>query len=378
MCRDKEGLGVPVDLYLEGSDQHRGWFHTALLTGVGTTGKAPYKSVLTHGFICNEKGEILSKSQKNFVPPAKTIQAQGAEILRLWVAYEDYRSDIVFSQNIIKSLTESYRKIRNTFRFVLGNLDGFNPDEHMVAVGDMPELDRWMLSRLSLYLNRLDRAYNDFNFHHVFHQTIELVTTDLSSFYCDVIKDRLYCDEPTGVSRRAAQSVLFIIARDMSRILSPVLSFTAEDVWQFLPDSKEKTESVFLSGFPVVDPSWEDPALMERWSAVREVRRSVTKVLEGLRADGVIGNSLNATVLIRSSGSVMELLKSFGEDELSDIFLVSQVRLEQGSAELEIEAGKYEAEKCPRCWRQGHGVGTDDEHPDLCSRCAQVIKTFAP
>ncbi|MCP4675369.1 MAG: isoleucine--tRNA ligase, partial [Deltaproteobacteria bacterium] len=270
VCQGKKGLGVPVDLYLEGSDQHRGWFHTALLTGVGTMDQAPYKNVLTHGFICNEKGEILSKSQKNFVPPKKTIQKEGAEILRLWVSYEDYRSDIAFSPVIIKSLVESYRKIRNTMRFMLGNLDGFNPSDDAVATEEMPELDRWMLARFGRYIERLDRAYREYNFHYIFHQTIELVTVDLSSFYCDLIKDRLYCDSPDSVSRRSAQTVLHIMARDMSRALAPVLSFTSEDVWQHLPDDADAPASVFLAGFPVAEPSWEDSELLERWSALRE------------------------------------------------------------------------------------------------------------
>jgi isoleucyl-tRNA synthetase len=373
VCRDKEGLGIPIDLYLEGSDQHRGWFHTSLLTGVGTNDKAPYKAVLTHGFICNEKGEILSKSQKNFIPPAKTINSQGAEILRLWVAYEDYRSDIVFSPNITKSLTESYRKIRNTFRFILGNLNDFDPEQHQVAFDEMPELDRWMLSRLGRYLTRLERAYEDFNFHHVFHQTIDLVTKDLSSFYCDIVKDRMYCDAPEGASRRASQTVLFIIVRDMARILAPVLSFTAEDVWQHLPSYKDKPESVFLAGFPVADPGWENAELMDTWHALREVRRSVTKVLEGLRVDGVIGNSLQANVLVKASGTTLNLLREIGDDDLADLFLVSKLTCEEGGEEVQVEASKSEDPKCPRCWKQGHGIGKDGSRPELCSRCATVI-----
>jgi isoleucyl-tRNA synthetase len=376
VCSDNEHLGLPIDLYLEGSDQHRGWFHTALLTGMGTADKAPYKSVLTHGFICNENGEILSKSQKNFVPPMKTIQSQGAEILRLWVAYEDYRSDIVFSQNITKSLTESYRKIRNTFRFILGNLGDFNPDEDTVAFQDLDELDRWMLCRFGRYISRLERAYEAYNFHHIFHQTIDLVTKDLSSFYCDVVKDRLYCDEPTSRSRRASQTVLYILAKDMSRVLAPVLSFTAEDVWQHLPESSDKAQSVFLSGFPTPDASWEDPALMERWNALREVRRVVTKILEGLRADGAIGNSLQAEATVKASGATLELLNSISEQNLADIFLVSALKCEAGADEVIVDAVKSSAPKCPRCWKQGQGVGSVTEHPDLCTRCANVVGTL--
>jgi isoleucyl-tRNA synthetase len=374
VCTDKPGLGVPVDLYLEGSDQHRGWFHTALLTGVATREKAPYKAVLTHGFICNENGEVLSKSQKNFIPPAKTIDQQGAEILRLWVGYEDYRSDIAFSPGILKSLVESYRKIRNTFRFMLGNLHGFDPTRDAVPVGELAELDRWMLARLGRYLERVDRAYDEYNFHHVFHTTIDLVTVALSSFYLDVIKDRLYCELPGGTSRRSAQTVLHILARDLARVLSPVLSFTAEEVWQHLPGGEGDPSSVFLAGFPRVDPEWEDPALVEQWSALRDVRRSVTKVLEVMRKDGEIGNSLEAEVKVRASGEVLELLRRLGEQRLADVFLVSAVAIEDGAGEVEVVATRSTEPKCPRCWRLGHGVGTDGERPELCERCAGVVK----
>ena len=370
----REGLSVPVDLYLEGSDQHRGWFHTSLLTSVAATSKAPYKAVLTHGFICNEKGEILSKSQKNFIPPSKTINAQGAEIMRLWVGYEDYRSDIVYSPNIIKSLVDSYRKIRNTFRFMLGNLKDFDPSRDQVAVADMPELDRWMLARFGKYIKRLDRAYDEYNFHHVFHGTIELVTVELSSFYLDIIKDRLYCERQTGPDRRAAQTVLYIMARDMARVLSPVLSFTAEDVWKHLPSDKNKPESVFLSDFPKIEDDWNNEDLLERWSQMREVRREVTKVLEGMRKDGKIGNALQAEVVITASKDIYSLLTQMGDELLTDVFLVSKAVVKQGDGEIEVIASPSEDSKCPRCWRLGHGVGTDTEYPDLCTRCAAVYK----
>jgi isoleucyl-tRNA synthetase len=369
VCKDNEGLGVPVDLYLEGSDQHRGWFHTSLLTSVGTADKAPYKSVLTHGFICNENGEILSKSQKNFVPPAKTINREGAEILRLWVAYEDYRSDITFSPAIIKSLVDSYRKIRNTLRFMLGNVSDFDPDTEMVQREEMPELDRWMLSRFSRYISRLERAYENYNFHYVFHHTIELMTVELSSFYADIIKDRLYCDAPAGRSRKSAQTLLYIMVRDIARILAPVLSFTAEEVWQHLPG--KKPASVFLAGFPEIGEDWQDDALMERWSALREVRRNVTKVLEELRKAGTIGNALQAHVTVFADGETATLLESFGEETLADLFLVSKLTLEKGAGAPVAE--KSDDPKCPRCWRQGHGIGENAAHKALCSRCASVM-----
>jgi isoleucyl-tRNA synthetase len=374
VCTDKPGLGTPVDLYLEGSDQHRGWFHTALLTGVATVDAAPYRAVLTHGFICNENGEVLSKSQKNFIPPAKTIEEQGAEILRLWVGYEDYRADIALSPGILKSLVESYRKIRNTFRFLLGNLHGFDPVEHSVSIDQLEELDRWMLARLGVYLRRVDRAYDDYNFHHVFHTTIDLVTVDLSSFYLDVIKDRLYCELPEGKARRSAQTVLYALARDLARVLSPVLSFTAEEVWQHLPGHESGASSVFLAGFPTVDDGSVDESLLDRWSAIREVRRGVTRVLEVMRKDGEIGNSLEAQVTVRTTGGALELLEHIGPSQLADVFLVSAVELEERAGDVEIVAGRSNEPKCPRCWRLGHGVGSDPERPELCERCAGVVR----
>jgi isoleucyl-tRNA synthetase len=369
----REGLQVPVDLYLEGSDQHRGWFHTSLLTSVATTDKAPYKAVLTHGFICNEQGKKYSKSQKNFVPPTKTIQTQGAEILRMWVGYEDYRSDIVYSPKIIKSLVDSYRKIRNTFRFMLGNINDFNPETDMVLYADMPLLDRWMLGRFGGYLTRLDRAYKEYDFHHIFHRTIELVTGDLSSFYLDIIKDRLYCDHPTGVNRRAAQTVLYVMARDMARILSPVFSFTAEDVWKNLPGGDKKEISVFLAGFPEAAPEWANQKLMDQFASIREIRKEITRVLEEMRREGTIGNSLEASVEIFAEDSLYSLLSSINKEDLEDIFLVSECIVKKGGKELQVKAAPFTAQKCPRCWRLGHEIGSSALHPSLCSRCADVV-----
>lgn len=374
VAKQVDGLGLPADLYLEGSDQHRGWFHTSLLTSVATTGKAPYKAVLTHGFICNEQGKKYSKSQKNFVPPIKTINAQGAEILRMWVGYEDYRSDIVYSPKIINALTDSYRKIRNTLRFMLGNTNGFDPKSHWVPVAEMPELDRWMLARFHQYLGKLDRAYAEYNFHLIFHRTVDLVTNDLSSFYLDIIKDRLYCEDPGGILRRSAQTVLFTMARDLSRILSPVLSFTAEEVWQHLPGYESAEKSVFLAGFPTADDQWKNDDLLARWQSLREVRREATKVLEEMRQNGQIGNALQANVEISASGATYDVLAQMGDTMITDVFLVSQCTLKKGDGETVVTATPSNEEKCPRCWRMGHGVGTSAQRPELCSRCAEVVE----
>jgi isoleucyl-tRNA synthetase len=252
---------------------------------------------------------------------------------------------------------------------MLGNVSDFEPETEMVARSEMPELDRWMLSRFSRYLSRLEKAYENYNFHYVFHHTIELMTVELSSFYADIIKDRLYCDAPKGISRKSAQTALYIMVRDMARILSPVLSFTAEEVWQHLPG--KKAASVFLAGFPRIEADWYDEALMDRWSALREVRRLVTKVLEDLRKAGTIGNALQANVTVSANGETLRLLQSFGEESLSDLFLVSKVTLKEGDAAP--FAVKSEEPKCPRCWRQGHGIGENAAFRELCLRCASVM-----
>ncbi|MDD5310047.1 MAG: class I tRNA ligase family protein, partial [Deltaproteobacteria bacterium] len=287
---------------------------------------------------------------------------------------EDYRSDIVFSQDIIKSLVESYRKIRNTFRFMLGNLHGFAPERDELPRSELTELDRWMLSRFGKYLARIDRAYDEYDFHHVFHHTIELATVDLSAFYFDILKDRLYCEPARGIVRRSAQTVLHILARDMARVLSPVLSFTAEEVWRHLPSWSGKAESVFLAGFAKASDGWADDALTEKWESLRDVRRAVTKVLEGMRKDGIIGNSLDAVVGLKAGGAILALLKSVGEEGLADIFLTSGAKVVKGDGELVVAASKSEEGKCPRCWRFGHGVGSDPTRPELCARCAGVIR----
>ncbi|NLN61516.1 MAG: isoleucine--tRNA ligase [Myxococcales bacterium] len=373
VAAQRPGMSVPVDLYLEGSDQHRGWFHTALLTSVATTDKAPYRAVLTHGFICNEDGKKYSKSQKNFVPPGQTVEREGAEILRMWVGYEDYRSDIVYSPGIIKSLVDSYRKIRNTFRFMLGNVSDFNPDTDAVPLSEMPALDRWMLGRFAAYLRRLDQGYDAYNFHHIFHRTIDLVTGDLSAFYLDIIKDRLYCELPAGVLRRSAQTVLYIMARDMARALSPIFSFTAEDVWRSLPKAQDTPVSVFLAGFPEAPGDWDDDDLQAQWQVLRDVRREVTRVLEDMRRDGRIGNALQAEVTVTANRETHGVLAEMGEALLTEVFLVSRTTLAAGEGDTAVTATPSEAPKCPRCWRMGHGIGSDPAHPALCTRCAQVV-----
>jgi isoleucyl-tRNA synthetase len=376
-----------VDLYLEGSDQHRGWFHTSLLTGVGVRDGAPYGTVLTHGFVVDERGRAFSKSEierrraageeVTYVPPEQMVERYGADVLRLWVAYEDFRNDIAFSEEILKRLGEAYRKFRNTFRFLLGNVHDFVPDEHAVARADMGPLDRWAMARLDGYVRRMREAYEQYRFHRVYHETVDLVTVDLSAIYLDVVKDRLYCERKDGAPRRAAQTVLHRAAVDMARLLAPVLSFTAEEVWQHIPGAASRVPSVFLAGLPASPvESAEDAALVRDFDALLEVRSAVTQALESARSEKVVGRSLMARITLEAGGGqggVHDTLERY-RDLLEELFLVSAVELHRSEGEgVRVEVDASDGTRCERCWRYTTDVGRDDAHPTLCVRCADVV-----
>lgn len=373
-----------VDLYLEGSDQHRGWFHTALLTGVGIRETAPYRTVLTHGFVVDEKGRAFSKSEiekrraagekVSYVPPEEMIGRYGADILRLWVAYEDFRSDIAFSEEILKRLSEAYRKFRNTFRFMLGNLSDFDPGADPVERDRMHVLDRWAMARLDNYVRRIRAAYDEYRFHRVYHETVDLVTVDLSALYLDVLKDRLYCESRTGRLRRSAQTVLLRAARDLSRLLAPVLSFTAEEVWQHLPRTDADPHSVFLAGLPDTTPeSRQDAELRAEFEVLLRARNAVTQALEVERNASRIGKSLEAAVTISAPEADHAILGRHGS-LLADLFIVSGVALEAGGGEIAVKVGRVDGTRCERCWRYTRDFGADADHPTLCGRCARVVK----
>ncbi|MFH1437904.1 MAG: isoleucine--tRNA ligase [Pseudomonadota bacterium] len=379
-----------VDLYLEGKDQHRGWFHTALLTGIGVRGRAPYRQVLTHGFVVDEDGRRYSKSKieklkatggagSKYIPPDEIIGKYGAELLRLWVAYEDFRTDIAFSENILARLTESYRKIRNTFRFLLGNISDFDPGRHAVAVEGMELLDRWALTRLQGYVTRVRKAYDNYEFHRVVHDTAYFMNADLSSFYLDILKDRLYCEEKDGGLRRSAQTVLHITAGAVCRLLAPVLSFTSDEVWEHIPKTPGEPESVFLAGFPRPEdiPGIPDAASVTGdMDRLKDVRDQVNKKLEESRAKKLLGQSLEALVGLRAEGVLFDLLKKH-EAMLPDYFIVSAVELEQADG-TGVEIKKAPDKKCARCWKyvvpeEGAGDG------EICGRCKDVMsKMHAP
>ncbi len=372
-------------MYLEGSDQHRGWFQSSLLVSMGIRDRAPYKTVLTHGFILDEKGEAMSKSRGNVISPLEIIDKLGADVLRLWVASEDYRNDIKISKEILDRIAEAYRRIRNTLRFLLGNLNDFDPAVHGVEYSNLEEFDRWALHQLATLTRNVRRAYEAYEFHKIFHYTHKFCVVQMSSIYLDVLKDRLYCSAHDDQSRRAAQTVLHNIAITLMRLLAPVMVFTADEAWRFLTETEE---SVHLEDFPTVTEEWFDQELNARWEHLLEVREIVLAELENARKEKVVGHPLDAKVTLRTPNSKwLDLLESYKE-MLADLFIVSAVELEQVSAEQmphkveEIDSAipvaalisKAPGEKCERCWHFATDVGSDQEHPTLCGRCINVLR----
>ena len=367
----------PTDLYLEGSDQHRGWFHSALLAGVTTDHRAPYQAVLTHGFVVDGQGKKMSKSAGNVVAPQDVIKQSGAEILRLWVAAQDYREDLRISQEIVNHLIEAYRKIRNTCRFLLSNLHDFNPDVHRVPYEQLPELDRWALLRLGELTTKVRQAYDDFEFHAIFHALNNFCSVDLSSVYLDILKDRLYTFRTDSPIRRGSQTVLSDILLVMTKLMAPILSFTADEIWRMLPETTRRGgDSVQLAAFPDVEPMWRDDELGKKWEKLLAYRTRVQGVLEERRRDKVIGSSLEAHVQLDADLGTYEFLRGY-ERDLSTIFIVSQVsltRTESAQADLRITVTKSQAGKCERCWNYREAVGHDAVHPTLCDRCVEAIR----
>ena len=278
-------LRWPADLYLEGSDQHRGWFHSSILESVGTRGRAPYDAVLTHGYVVDENGRKMSKSLGNVILPSEMIEKYGAEILRLWVSATDYRDDVRISDSMMKQLSDAYRRIRNTCRFILGNLSDFDPAANAVDFDSMAELDRFALHRLNWLLERGLKAYNDYEFHVIYHSLHNFCSVDLSAFYLDILKDRLYTSPPDSQARRSAQTAMYRIIDAIVRLMAPILPITAEEIWTYMPDYEGKKESIHLENMPEVDKMWTNADLAEKWERILKVRGEVTKALEEARAD---------------------------------------------------------------------------------------------
>ncbi len=377
----KSELGYPADIYLEGSDQHRGWFHSSLLCSVGTRGTPPYKAVLTHGFVVDAKGRAMHKSIGNVIYPDDLIKQYGAEIIRMWVAAEDYRDNIRLSKEIMQRLVEAYRRIRNTCRYILGNLHDFDPEKQIVPYNNMEELDRWILHRLQEINEKVQKAYADLEFHTVYHTLHNFCVLDLSAFYLDIIKDRLYTSPTDSIERRSAQTAMNEILEVMVRLMAPVLSFTADEVWQYM--GGKRSESVHMEQFLPVKEEYKDQGLKERWDKIIEIRGEVNKALETARKDKIIGHSLEAEVTLGLSSQLMEFLLPY-KDQLRSIFIVSGVRLESidevkdgmesGSLPgLKVCVIKSPYPKCERCWVHDESVGKDSRYPDICKRCVNAL-----
>jgi len=364
----------PADLYLEGSDQHRGWFHSALLAGIVTDQRAPYAAVLTHGFVLDGQGKKMSKSAGNVVAPQDVIKQSGAEILRLWVSAQDYRDDVRISSEILNHLIEAYRKIRNTCRFLLSNLYDFDPAKHRVPYDQLPELDRWALMRLEEVKTKVRRAYDEFEFHAIYHALNNYCSVDLSAVYLDILKDRLYTFRAGDPLRRGSQTVLYEIIVAITKLMAPILSFTAEEIWLSLGVQRGGHPSVHLGQFPEASPQWLDARLAQRWERLLGYRTQVQGVLEVSRRDKVIGSSLEAAIEIRADADALAFLKTY-ERDLPALFIVSHVRLTSGAGgPATVVATKSSFGKCERCWNYREAVGRDAAHPTLCDRCVEALR----
>lgn len=364
-------LAWPADLYLEGSDQHRGWFHSSLLTGTMIDGRAPYKMLLTHGFVVDEKGEKMSKSKGNVVRPQEVSEKFGAEILRLWVASTDYSGELRLGQTILKRIVESYRRVRNTLRFLLANTSDFDASKDLVPVENLLELDRWALAYTERFQKEVLAEYGEFRFHNVVSMLQTFASADLGSFYLDVLKDRLYTTAPGSEARRSAQTALWYITKTLLRLMAPVLSFTAEEAFKVF--SPNESETIFTERFEPLPEVAGAEALLAKWDAVRTVRADLQKKIEELRGEGQIGSSLQAVVRIEAAPAVYDALASLG-DELRFVMIVSAVELvKSADEETHFAVSASKEGKCERCWHYVAGIGSDAEHPTLCPRCASNL-----
>jgi isoleucyl-tRNA synthetase len=374
-------LKWPASMYLEGSDQHRGWFQSSLLTSVANFGAAPYEAVLTHGFVVDGEGRKMSKSIGNTIYPQEVIKKYGADILRLWVASADYKADIKISNDILKQLSEVYRKIRNTFRYIISNLYDFDPEKDSVAYENLLEIDKWALLKHERVKAKVTEAYESYEFHLLYHAVHNFCTIDLSSFYLDIIKDRLYASKSEEPARRSAQTAMHLIIMDLVAMLTPVLSFTTEETWRYMKKSAGLPQSVQMMDWPAARPEYLHAGIEEKWEEFIELRGHITKVLEAARRAKVIGHSLDARVVLCADGSAHSILSQFA-GQLASLLIVSQVRINKGTGgdgeatgrdDLRVLVEPADGEKCERCWIYSPTVGDDEGHPTLCARCARVL-----
>lgn len=374
----ERGLNYPADLYLEGSDQYRGWFQSSLLTSIAMNGIAPYKQVLTHGFVTDAQGRKMSKSLGNGIAPQEIVDEFGADILRLWVLSSDFKSDVSISKDILKQIAEVYRKIRNTARYILGNTSDFDPDNDMVDYENLEEIDKWALTRLNKLIHDCDINFNKYDFHLVYHDINQFCVTDMSNFYLDIIKDRLYTSKPNSIKRRAAQATMYIILDNLVKILTPMIPFTAEEIWKYMKHSKnEQVESPMLAKWPEENDKYRNEQISEKWAKIINLKSDVAKELENARVDKIIGHSLNAKVTLYVDEKEYEkFLKE--KDLLTTVFIVSSLEIEKNSRKDEEKIGikieQASGKKCERCWMYSESVGDDKENPTICHRCSEAIK----
>ena len=379
-------LGYPADLYLEGGDQYRGWFQSSMLTSIAVNGVAPYKQIITHGWTVDGQGKVMHKSLGNAISPQDTIKEYGADILRLWVSSADYTQDMRLSKDIQKQLADAYLKIRNTCRYILGNLDGFDPNDQ-VAFGDMIELDQWAVSRCNALVGECRKSYDAYEFHSVYRAIYNFCVIDMSNFYLDIIKDRLYCEAPGSFPRKSAQSAIYHILDAMVRLLAPVLAFTSEEIWAAMPHAQgDDAESVLFNQIPEVNPAYEfDVEKTEYWAKILALKADVNKALEEARAAKVLKKSTDAKITLCFNDEAWERFQSLKDHHFEALFIVSHVDVVQGAGEgyqgesfpgLTVRVELDESPKCPRCWNHHPSIGTPEGHPELCPRCAAVVKAM--
>jgi isoleucyl-tRNA synthetase len=382
VCEREAGWPVPVDLYLEGSDQHRGWFQLSLLPALGAKATAPFKSVLTHGFTVDEKGMKQSKSLGNYVNAQEEVVKYGSDILRLWVASVNYQEDMRCNDEIIGRTQEAYRKIRNTLRYLLGNIDDFDPNVQAIAYDRMFEIDKWAMQQLQKLIADVTKAYENFAFHRVFSLVYNFCTVEMSSIYMDVLKDRMYCDAADGLSRRSGQTAMHRILDCLVRMLAPILVHTAEEAWAVIKSSSEAKgrntqyeESVHLAEMPKVDESIDWQSQEPKWQKIMAFRDEVLRELETLRQEKKIASNQEASVTICCDDEAAAVLNEFGLEQFAALCIVSEVKLQKAAGEATIAAQKSSFKKCQRCWNYWPSVGSDIEYPDLCERCVSIVRS---
>jgi isoleucyl-tRNA synthetase len=377
----QNNLHWPSDMYIEGGDQYRGWFHSSLLIGVGLKDGAPYRECATHGWTLDAEGRAMSKSLGNIIEPEKIVKQYGADLLRLWVASVDFTEDVRLSDTILTRLSEAYRKLRNTFRYMLGNIHDFQPERDAVSGSELVSLDAWILARAENLVQRCLAFYSEYEFHKVYRAVYDFATTDLSAIYFDCLKDRLYTESPGSRARRSAQTALYQINLALTRLLAPILSFTCEEVWQHLRDSSASGGSVHLQYFPQPEDLGKALGELQRqqaadWDKLVPVRDQVLKALDTAREDKVIGSSLEAAVFLKAGEDLYNLLQKYVSD-LPTWFIVSQVELEQGhESSVEVRVERARGDKCERCWKYKTDVGSNPEFPTVCAHCASVLPDF--